>query len=94
MVEGVEVQRRESELVCAYCREAVAADDEVSSTCAGCEAVYHWPCVAELGRCGTIGCDGGRAAARVARKARMAFLAGSVVTLVAVLVGLWSTAHR
>lgn len=89
MVEGVEVQKRESELVCAYCREPIEDGIvENSYTCLGCKAVYHWPCLQELGRCGTLGCDGGEAAQRVVDKARSAFIIGGAVVLVVLLGGI------
>lgn len=56
---------------CPLCRGDVAGTPAAElAVCAGCDAVHHDACVAELagGRCGTLGCGRGLAEARVPAK--------------------------
>lgn len=41
--------------ICPYCRETVAGGAE-AKTCEGCRTTVHAECLAELGRCPTLGC--------------------------------------
>ncbi|MCW8139361.1 MAG: hypothetical protein KIT58_10710 [Planctomycetota bacterium] len=57
----VQVQPRDGERDCVYCRGAC---DDSDLTCDGCRASYHPDCLAELGACATLGCPRPRAGGR------------------------------
>lgn len=51
-----------NEAICSICQTTIAAD-ELHVACPGCEQVHHDECWAEVGGCGTYGCDHAPAAA-------------------------------
>ena len=49
-------RQKPSEVVCPFCREALAAD-ALKHACDGCRAEYHQECFEELNGCATLGCS-------------------------------------
>lgn len=52
---SVHLERRESPVVCLFCRDALPGE---APACPRCDARWHPECRAEAARCPTLGCDG------------------------------------